>query len=139
METLTPAPLTTPSAGLPAYCTTPSRRSVSNHAVRSDIALSTTSAYRTPSGLRPGIAGSPPHNAESSSSTYGPTIRLRLLPTPLRADAVTFGYGAVAYSGMDFHHADVAPSRAHDSRFRGYDGQGRADFFCELWFHQTRR
>ncbi|HZA53020.1 MAG TPA: hypothetical protein VE616_02110, partial [Candidatus Udaeobacter sp.] len=33
--------------------------------------------------------------------------------TPPHGDAVTFGYGAVAYSGMDFHHADVAPSRAH--------------------------
>jgi hypothetical protein len=31
METLTPAPLTTHSAGLPAYCATPSCRSVSNH------------------------------------------------------------------------------------------------------------
>ena len=51
--------------------------------------------------------------AESSSFTYGPTFRLQLLPTPLRADAVTFGYGAVAYSGTDFHRADVAPSRAH--------------------------
>ena len=51
--------------------------------------------------------------AESSSFSYGPTFRLQLLPTPLRADAVTFGYGAVAYSGTDFHRADVAPSRAH--------------------------
>src|SRR3972149_2503139 len=31
------------------------------------------------------------------------------LPPPPRGDAVTFGYGVVAYSGMDFHHADVAP------------------------------
>src|SRR6266508_4157110 len=31
METLTPAPLTTHSAGLPAYCASPSCRSVSNH------------------------------------------------------------------------------------------------------------
>jgi len=51
--------------------------------------------------------------AESSSFTYGPTIRLGLLPTPLRADAVTFGFGAVAYSGTDFHRADVALSQAH--------------------------
>jgi hypothetical protein len=36
-----------------------------------------------------------------------------LLSTPLHSDAVTFGYGVVASSGMDFHHADVAPSRAH--------------------------
>ena len=123
METLTPAPLTTHRAGLPAYCATPSCRSVSNHAVRSEIAFSTTAASRTSSGLRQGIAGSPQHNAESSSFSYGPTVHLRLLPTPLRADAVTFGYGAVAYSDTDFHRADVAPSRAHDSRFHGNDAE----------------
>ena len=67
---------------------------------------------------------SPP--AESSSFTYGPTIRLRLLPTLLRANAVTFGYGAVAYSGTDFHRADMAPSRAHDSGFRRNDARGIA-------------
>jgi hypothetical protein len=113
METLTPAPLTTHSAGLPAYCASPSCRSVSNHvglpehrlpprqrAQRiSDFALSEQARRSTP--------------AESSSLSYGPTFRLRLLSTPLRADAVTFSYGAVAYSGTDFHRADVAPSRAH--------------------------
>ena len=51
--------------------------------------------------------------AESSSFTYGPTVRLRLLPTSPRDDAVTFGYGAVAYSDTDFHRANVAPSQAH--------------------------
>jgi len=39
-----------------------------------------------------------------------------LLPTPPRGDAVTFGYGVVAFSGMDFHHAIVAPSWAHSYR-----------------------
>ena len=52
---------------------------------------------------------SPPNRV---SLPYGPTIRLRLLPTPPHGDAVTFGYGAVAYSDMDFHHADVALSWA---------------------------
>ena len=56
---------------------------------------------------------SPPNRVRSS---YGPTVRLRLLSTPLHSDAVTLGYGAVAYSDTDFHRADVAPSRAHDSR-----------------------
>ena len=112
METLTPAPLTC-GTGLPAYLTSPSCRSVSNHVGLpghrlsprqrdqrvSDFALSEQARRSTP--------------AESSSFTYGPTVRLRLLPTPLRADAVTFGYGAVAYSDTDFHRADVAPSRAH--------------------------
>lgn len=45
--------------------------------------------------------------AESGSSSYGPPVRLRLLPTPPRGDAVTFGYGAVADPGTDFHRADV--------------------------------
>jgi hypothetical protein len=112
METLTPAPLTY-GAGLPAYCAPPSCRSVSNHVGLpghrlpprqrdqrfSDFALSEQARRSTP--------------AESSSLSYGPTVRLRLLPTPLRAGAVTFGYGAVAYSDTDFHRADVAPSRAH--------------------------
>jgi hypothetical protein len=113
MKALTPASLTTHSAGLPAYCTSPSCRSVSNHVGLpdhrlpprqrdqrvSDFALSEQARRSTP--------------AESSSFTYGPTVRLRLLSTPLRADAVTFSYGAVAYSDTDFHRADVAPSRAH--------------------------
>ena len=114
METLTPAPLTTHSAGLPAYLTTPSCRSVSNHVGLpehrfihhpqrvqrlSDFAMNEQARRSTP--------------AESSSFSYGPTVRLRLLPTPLRADAVTFGYGAVAYSDTDFHRANVAPLRAH--------------------------
>ena len=88
-----------------------------------------TTAYRTASGLRHGIAGSPQHYAESSSSSYGPTVRLRLLPTPPPGDAVTFGYGAVACSDTDLHRADLAPSRAHDSRFRGNDTAG---FFMAL-------
>src|SRR5439155_13643168 len=78
METLTPAPLTTLSAGLPAYCTTPSCRSVSNHVGPpehrfpprqrvqrvSDFAMNEQARRSTP--------------AESSSFTYGPTIRLGL-------------------------------------------------------------
>jgi len=67
--------------------------------------------------------------AESSSFSYGPTFRLQLLPTPLRADAVTFGYGAVAYSGTDFHRADVAPSRAHSfpHAFSGNPDESRTE------------
>ena len=34
----------------------------------------------------------------------------------------------VAYSDTDFHRADVAPSRAHDTRFRGYDGNNAVYF-----------
>jgi hypothetical protein len=43
-------------------------------------------------GLRHYLAGSPRQEAESSSSAYGPVVRLRLLPTPPLGDAVTFGY-----------------------------------------------
>src|SRR5262245_8850935 len=65
--------------------------------------------------------------AESSSFTYGPTFRLQLLSTSLRADAVTFGYGAVAYSDTDFHRANVAPSQAHSFRscFQSSDPEPR--------------
>src|SRR5271169_5350032 len=56
------------------------------------------------SGLRPTIAGSPHHPAETDSSTYGLRIRLLLLPTPSPTagartppgrqlnDAVTLGF-----------------------------------------------
>jgi hypothetical protein len=59
--------------------------------------------------LRPFVVGSSRHPAESRSSSYGPRLRFRLLPTPPRGDAVTFGYGGVAYSDTDFHRADQAP------------------------------
>jgi hypothetical protein len=71
-------------------------------------------AYRTLFGLRPAIASSSSHPAESSSFSCGPPVRFRLLPTPPRDDAVTFSYRALAYPGTDFHRADAAPSRAHD-------------------------
>ena len=60
-------------------------------------------------------------SAESSSSSYGPTVRLRLLPTPPRGDAVTFDYGVVAPSDTDLHRANLTPSRAHDSSLRWND------------------
>jgi hypothetical protein len=64
--------------------------------------------------LHPNVGGSPVHPAESSSLSCGPTVRFRLLPTPPHGDAVTFSYGAVAYSDIDLHHADKSPSWAHD-------------------------
>ena len=95
-----------PPSGLPAYFVVPSIRSVSKHPMpfpRSsgipsrdspsksyveEIASSRTERI----GLRHFPAGSPRQQAESSSSTYGPDVRLRLLSTPPRGDAVTFGY-----------------------------------------------
>jgi len=68
---------------------------------------------RTCFGLRHEWAGSPSHHAESSSLYCGLPVRFRLLSTPLRGGAVTFGYGGLAYPDTGFHRADVAPSRAH--------------------------
>ena len=49
--------------------------------------------------LRHAIGGSPLHPAESGSLSYGLPVRFRLLPTPPHGDAVTFCFGAMAYSG----------------------------------------
>jgi hypothetical protein len=68
--------------------------------------------------LRHLVAGSSRHLAESRSSSCGPRIRFRLLPTSPRGDAVTFSYRGVAYSGTDFHRADQAPSWAHNYSLR---------------------
>ena len=57
------------------------------------------------------------HPAESGSLSYGPPVRLQLLSTPPRGDAVTFDYRAVVHPDTDFHRANVAPSRAHGFRF----------------------
>ena len=78
--------------------------------------------------LRLERAGSPLHAAESSSSSYGPTVHLRLLSTPPHDDAVTFGYGAVADSDTDLHRADTTPSRAHSSPRR----RGPSDLHCTV-------
>ena len=53
--------------------------------------------------LRPLLASSPPCPAESSSSSYRPPVRFRLLSTPLRSDAVSFGYGVLAFPDTDFY------------------------------------
>src|SRR5665647_395261 len=103
----------TSPAGLPAYLVLPSCRSVLNHVVRHSIALSAIPACRVTSRLRHFSAGSPPYPAETGSSSYGPTVRFQLLPTPPRDDAVTFSYGAVAHSDRDFHPANSTHSRAY--------------------------
>src|SRR5262245_52598965 len=112
IETLTPAQLTY-HADLPVYLATSSCRSVSHPLDCLYISSPTTPACPSILGLRLRIAGSSQLPAESSSLPYGPTVRLRLLPTSPRGNAVTFGYGAVAYSDHDFHRANVAPSQAH--------------------------
>jgi len=109
----------TSPTGLPAYLVLPSYRSVLNHVVRHSIALAAIPACCVISKLRHFSAGSPLYSAETGSSSYGPTVRLRLLPTPPRDDAVTFSYGAVAHSGRDFHPANSTHSRAYTKPLRG--------------------
>ncbi len=103
-------------AGLLAYLAHTSQRSASNHKGDPDIALHAISAYPMCFRLRLLPASSPSLPAESSSSSCGPPVRLRLLSTPPRSDAVTFGYRALAYPDTDSHRAVCAPSRAHWER-----------------------
>ena len=100
-------------AGLLAYLAHTSQRSASNHKGDPDIALHAISAYPMCFRLRPLLASSPSLPAESSSLSCGPPVRLQLLSTPPRSDAVTFGYRVLAYPDTDSHRAVCAPSRAH--------------------------
>jgi hypothetical protein len=117
-----------PCSGLPDSRTRPSEHSVSNHPVPSRVRrLYFPTGFPHPAllgpsrrisslsefGLRLSCGGSPRHQAESSSSSYGLLIHLQLLPTPPRGDAVTFGYGAETNPGVDFHHTDRVRFRAH--------------------------
>jgi hypothetical protein len=54
------------------------------------------------------------HRFQVGRDTCGPIVRLRLLLTPSRDDAITFSYGVVAFSGTDLHRAAMAPSWAHN-------------------------
>ena len=110
-RTLTPATVTT-ATGLPASPTHTSStfrlqpRGRPGHRFHSQISV-------TSSRLRLLPASSSPFHAESSSSTYGPPVRFRLLSTPHRCDAVTFSYGDLAYPDTDFHRAVWVRLRAH--------------------------
>jgi hypothetical protein len=105
--------------GLPACLELSSCRSVLNHAVFHIAALIATTARCVTSRLRHFSAGSPQYLAETGSSSYGPTVRFRLLPTSSHDDAVTFGYGAVANSDRDLHPANSTLSRAYTKPLRG--------------------
>ena len=85
---------------LPASRLWPSNHSVSKIPMLSLSRFNTLpiSAERLPKGsrLRQWLAGSPEHQAETSSSSYPGApgaVHLRLLPTPPHDDAVTFDYG----------------------------------------------
>ena len=95
MAPLTSATVSCPAADLPASCAPPSLRSVPNHPIGSSGRL-LHHAQRPMSvpdfTVKPN--GSSPDGTETGSSSYGPQVRLRLLPTPPRDDAVAFSYGA---------------------------------------------
>ena len=66
------------------------------------------------SRLRPSLAGSPGHRAESSSSSYGLVVHLLLLPTSPHGDAVTVGYRLESVlPGEDSHLSVRACLQAH--------------------------
>jgi hypothetical protein len=65
------------------------------------------------SRLRHHPAGSPRVHAESDSCSYRLAVRLRLLPTPAYADAVTFSFMVTTLHDGDLHPADKAYSQTH--------------------------
>ena len=77
------------------------------------------------SGLRLSIGGSPVGTAESSSCHYGLPIRLPLLPTPSRDDAVSVSYRTeTGIPEGDLHLSDVARLGTHDGRHKtGHDDE----------------
>src|SRR5208282_2148871 len=122
--------------GLPACLALSSCRSVLNHAVFHIAALIATTARCVISRLRHFSAGSPQYPAETGSSSYGPTVRFRLLPTSSRDDAVTFGYGAVANSDRDLHPANSTLSRAYTETAVAAESELIKPFF--LWRNNGR-
>ena len=64
-------------------------------------------------GLRQWLAGSPQHLAESSSSSCGLVVRLRLLFTLPRGNAMTFDYGSEHRSGRNLHPPVSIHSPSH--------------------------
>ncbi len=115
-----------------SYTTSLSMHSVTNHLTRPAIAfMLPTQRDRLPgdradgfalsvsrSGLRRSPEGSSLRPAESVLLSCGLHVRLRLLPTPPRDDAVTFGYRERASPGRG-----LAPLCVH--RFPGAPGAVR--------------
>ena len=78
---------------LPAYPALPSYRSATNHTVgRIPRFNESISPEILSFKLRHEREGSLSYPYRIVFVTYGPIFHLRLLPTPLRSDAVTFGY-----------------------------------------------
>src|ERR1700712_1081119 len=137
MKALTPAAIAA-AAGLSASLAQPSWHSASNHVGSPDIALTASSACPMGFRLRLTTASSPPLPAESSSSSCGLPIRLRLLSTLPRDNAVTFGYRALAYPGKDFHLAGCAPLRTHCSPCEARTAIVGAAFFAPLFWRSKK-
>ena len=122
MKALTPAPLTY-RAGLPAYFATPSCRSVSNH-----VGLP---GHRLPPRQRDQRVSDFAMNEQARRSS--PPNRVRhptdrpfasgCSPPRLAATQLPSATEFVAYSDTDFHRADVAPSRAHQSNLGRRESQ----------------
>jgi hypothetical protein len=117
METLTPAPLTPQcrSPRLPRHTFLSFRlqpRGLPDHRLPPRQRDRRVSDFAMNEQAR---RSSPPNRGRHPADRQ---FAFRLLSTPLRSDAVTFGYGVVAFSDMDFHHANVAPSRAHSFRWK---------------------
>ena len=125
--TLTPAPFTY-RTGLPAFCATPSCRSVSNH-------VAAWSSLHPPRQRDQRVSDFAMNEQARRSS---PPNRVRY-PTdqqfasgcspPCLGNSVTFDYGVVAYSDTDFHRANVAPSRRTHPRvsLAGVQSEHRLD------------
>jgi len=84
------------STGLSAYCAPPAKhpRPQPRDEPRMSLCQSLQRIQSDPLGpsASPAVAGSPTHPAETGSSSYGLLVRLQLLPTPPRGDAVTFDF-----------------------------------------------
>ena len=141
MDALTPArgcacgllnlahiPCSLPRRSLHFTCRTfPALRLQSPHRLPRSLCHLSCQRRRLPahrgSGLRPSIGGSPVGTAESSSCHYGLPVRLALLPTPPRGDAVTVGYRTeTGIPEGDLHLSDVSRLWTHDGRVKpGHD------------------
>ena len=129
MKALTPGLRSPRRPGLPSYCNATSRRSIPNHVV---CTIAAFVAIASATRLLPGFA----MNEKARRNT--PPKRVRFTtdrqfasgcsPPRLSANAVTFGYGAVAHPGADFHHTVTRHQGRTHSREGGNPGlPGRLD------------
>ena len=114
----------TQAMGLSASYALPSRRSVLNHVSRPVVALSVVSA---PPVIRGFAMESQARRALPPNQVRYPTDRQfvsNCSPPRLAATQLLSTSGLTTSPRADFHRADKASSRTHDTRFRGYDKAG---------------